>query len=216
MIDSVIFDMDGILFDTERVYAEAWRIVGKELSMNDIDASIRSCVGLNRNDSRQLLLRKYGQQFPYDQFINRLSDTFQAIIKKDGLPQKAGVAEILAFLRKRGFKIAMATSSGRQSAVSHLAEAGIAQYFQAVVTGDMITRGKPDPEIYLTACESIGSAPENCIAIEDSPNGIRSAHAAGLNVIMVPDLIEPTEVIEKLLFAKFKSLLEVKAFIEAL
>jgi HAD superfamily hydrolase (TIGR01509 family) len=216
MIDSVIFDMDGVLFDTERLYAAASHLVGKELNMNDIDASIKHTVGLNANDFRQFMLQKYGQQFPFDLFSRRLTDIFQDIVEKDGLPQKEGVLELLTYLETHGYKIALATSSGKKSTFRYLNQAGIAHFFQVVVTGDMITHGKPNPEIFRTACERLGSAPENCIAIEDSPNGIRSAHAAGLKVIMVPDLIEPTPDIEKLLFRKFCSLLDTKVYFESL
>lgn len=216
MIDSIIFDMDGVLFDTERLYTRAWHKVGSDLSMHDIDASVHSCIGLNRVDSRQFILQKYGQHFQYDSFIERLTCTFREIVEKDGLPQKAGVMELLTYLQRHGYKIGLATSSGKKSADSYLANAGITHFFQTIVTGDMITRGKPDPEIYRTACERLGAVPEACYAIEDSPNGIRSAYAAGLKTIMVPDMIEPTEEIEKLLFAKFDSLLDVKAYLENL
>lgn len=215
MIDSVIFDMDGILFDTERLYANAWHAVGIELDMTDIDTCVESCIGLNRTDSKQFLLQKYGQHFPYDRFIERLTTTFKQLVEKDGLPQKEGVMELLTYLQNNRFKIGLATSSGMKSAAANLNKAGISHFFQVIITGDMITHGKPDPEIYQTACEKLGAVRENCIAIEDSPNGIKSAYAAGLKVIMVPDLIEPTAEIEKLLFAKFKSLIEVVTFLEA-
>jgi HAD superfamily hydrolase (TIGR01509 family) len=215
MIDSVIFDMDGILFDTERVYANAWSQVGKELNIPDVAEAIRGCIGLNRNDSKHYIMQRYGQQFPYETFRQRLTEIFDDDIKKNGLPQKDGVAEILYYLQQHQYKIALATSTGKNNAFHHLNAAGISHYFQAIVTGDMITHGKPDPEIYLTACEKLGAVPENCFAIEDSPNGIRSAHAAGLKVIMVPDLIQPTAELKKLLYAQFASLLEVKNFFEA-
>lgn len=216
MINSIIFDMDGVLFDTERLYAVASHLVGKELNMNDIDASIKHTVGLNSNDFKQFMLQKYGQQFPFGLFKQRLTGIFQDILEKDGLPKKEGVLELLTFLETHGYNIALATSSGKKSAVSYLNQAGIAHFFQVVVTGDMITHGKPDPEIYRTALERLGSAPENCIAIEDSPNGIRSAYDAGLKVIMVPDLIEPTPDIEELLFRKDDSLFDVLSYFEAL
>ena len=123
---------------------------------------------------------------------------------------------MLEWLKENSVNTGLATSTSRTNAVRHLENAGLLPYFAAVVTGDMIKHGKPDPEIYLLACEMLGAAPESCFAIEDSPNGIKSAHAAGLNVIMVPDLIAPAPDLEKLLHRKFDTLLDVRTYFETL
>jgi HAD superfamily hydrolase (TIGR01509 family) len=213
MIDNVIFDMDGVLFDTERLYAIAWNQVGRAMNMRDLDACKNHCVGLNGLDIRKYLLKTYGGDFPLDTFRKSIEDAFREIVRKDGLPKKDGVDELLDYLRVNGYKIALATSSRKESAVGHLRQSGLTGYFHAVVTGDMVSNGKPHPEIYRLACAMLKAVPERCIAVEDSPNGIKSAYAAGLNVIMVPDLIEPTEEIERLLFKKFDTLFDVKAFL---
>ncbi len=216
MRDSVIFDMDGVLFDSERLYNEAWLRVGREMDLLDIETCIAHCVGRNGRDIRDYLLDKYGPGFPAEQFREEIRSTFSALVAADGLPLKPGVFEILSWLKASGITTGLATSTSHASAVRHLENAGLLSYFSAIVTGDMIRNGKPAPDIYLLACSRLGVPPENCFAIEDSPNGIRSAHAAGLKVIMVPDLIEPTPDIEELLHRRFDSLLGVKAYFESL
>jgi HAD superfamily hydrolase (TIGR01509 family) len=216
MTESVIFDMDGVLFDSERLYNRAWYEVGARCGLHDMDGTIRSCVGRNGNDIRAFLQGKYGADFNAGQFARDVTDAFQAIVEAEGLPLKPGVSELLCWLRDQGRRIALATSSGKNSAARHLAEAGLTGYFDAVVTGDMITTGKPAPDIYLLACEKLGAPPGRCFAVEDSPNGVLSARAAGLKVILVPDIAEITEEIEKLAYKKFDSLVEVKIFFETL
>lgn len=216
MTDSVIFDMDGVLFDSERIYNEAWRRTGRRLRLPDIEACITHCIGLNGKDIRAYLIGKFGPSFPAEQFSEDIKKIFEDIVSADGLPLKTGVREILTWLAENGVKTGLATSTSRINAVRHLENADLLGYFSAIVTGDMIKKGKPDPEIYRQACAALGTEPSACYAIEDSPNGIKSAHAAGLKVIMVPDLIAPTPSIEKLLHKTCASLLDVKAYFESL
>lgn len=216
MINGVIFDMDGVLFDSERIYADAWVQVGNSMALPDIDTSVRNCIGRNGNDIRDYLRNTYGLDFPVDTFSADITRVFEDIVSRDGLPVKKGVLEILNFLRESGSKIGLATSSGRKSTDKNLDRAGLSHFFDAIVTGDTIQRGKPDPEIYIAACQRISIPPQECFAIEDSPNGIKSASAAGLKTIMVPDLIEPSPSVKQLLFATFDSLLDVKIFMEKL
>lgn len=214
MKDSVIFDMDGVLLDSERIYNEAWRRVGRKLGLLDIETCIAHCVGRNGRDIESYLLDKFGPAFPAEQIRADIRQAFAEITSVEGLPLKPGAADILFWLKESGVNIGLATSTNRASAVRQLENAGLLAYFSAVVTGDMIRNGKPDPEIYLQACRMLSAVPESCFAIEDSPNGIKSAHAAGLKVIMVPDLIAPTPELEKLLHRRFDTLLDVKAYFE--
>lgn len=215
MINSVIFDMDGILFDSERIYTKAWFRVGERMRLHDIDGSVTYCIGRNIRDTRSFLLDKYGPEFPCLQFSEDIREAFQEIVAEEGLPLKTGVHELLSWLKDSSTKLGLATSTSRKSAMAHLEGADLTRYFPVIVTGDMIQNGKPDPEIYLQACQKLGVLPGDTYAIEDSPNGIKSAHAAGLRVIMVPDLISPTPEIEKLLLEKFDTLLDVKAYFES-
>ena len=119
---------------------------------------------------------------------------------------KEGARELLEFLHSRGLPMALATSRGAATTKLKLDHSGLGRYFQSVITGDMVSRGKPHPEIYLTACAALGTAPARTMAVEDSPNGIRSASAAGMPTVMIPDLLPPTAELDGLLWRRFDSL----------
>lgn len=210
---AIVFDMDGVLFDTERLCMESWVRTAKEWSIHDIEDVFRQCIGLNANDTKTLVLNHYGESFPYDQYRKKASDWFWADIEKNGLPIMAGVKELLAFLKDTDLQVGLASSSKRESVISHLESAEMKEYFSVIVTGDMVKHSKPRPDIYLLACKELGVEPEEAYAIEDSPNGIRAAHAAGMKPIMVPDMIVPDEEMERLSFRICKNLGEVQTFL---
>lgn len=215
-IQAVVFDMDGVLFDTERLFMDAWRIVAtkRQIPPERIEKVILGSVGLNMNDTKALFLRECGEDVPFDELFEACRICAEEMLEKDGLPMKPGVREILDYLKAAGYRIALASSTSTPRVMSHLERAGITGYFETVIGGDRVEHSKPQPDIYLIACRELDVEPENAVAIEDSPNGIRSAHAAGMHPIMVPDLIAPTPEIEALVDARCESLLEVKALFQ--
>lgn len=210
---AVVFDMDGVLFDTEIVCMKAWMAVAGKNGMPDMEEVFPKCIGLNSNDSRQIVMKAYGEDFDYPRFRQEASDWLQAYMKENGLPVKPGVPEILRWLKDAGYKVGLASSTRSSSVFGHLEQSGFRDYFQTVVTGDMVEHSKPRPDIYLLACRELGVEPEQAYAIEDSPNGIRSAHAAGMRPIMVPDMIAPDEEMRKLSFLVRKDLFEVLEYL---
>lgn len=211
---AVVFDMDGVLFDTERVCMASWVAVAAENGLPDMEKIFPRCIGGNANDSRKIVLEAYGQDFDYDTFRKKASDRFWEHIEKNGLPMMAGVREILAWLKEKGWIVGLASSTRRSTVIDHLERAGIRDYFQAIVTGDMVEHSKPRPDIYLIACRHLGIEPGEAYAVEDSPNGIRSAYSAGMCPLMVPDMIRPDEEISRLSYRIFKDLHEVLEFMK--
>ena len=214
-MNSVIFDMDGVLFDSERIYYKAWLEAGRNRSLPAIDACVMHCIGRNGSDIRAYLLSRYGADLPVDDFIAEIRSAFRRIVDRDGLPVKPGVLDILDWLTENGWPVALATSSGKTGTAHNLDAAGLNKYFKVVVTGDMIRHGKPAPDIYILACEKLGVTPADCYAVEDSPNGIRSAHAAGLTVIFIPDMVEPAPEVVRLANRTFPSLGAFKDYLAA-
>ena len=201
--------MDGVLFDTEKVCMDAWVAVAEKRGMALMEEVFPRCIGLNANDSRQIVLEAYGEDFDYPGFRQETADWFRDYIEREGLPVKPGAGQLLEWLKSTDYRVGLASSTRRSSVLSHLRQAGFNDYFSAVITGDMVEHSKPLPDIYLLACEELGVRPEETYAIEDSPNGIRAAHAAGMHAIMVPDMIQPDGEMRRLSDEIFENLGEV-------
>lgn len=213
MNKAVVFDMDGVIFDTERMLLRIWQEVAQKHNILDMENTLKACLGVNVIETEKIFLRKYGEDFDYHGFRKEADDIFHQEAKEKGIPVKEGVTELLAYLNKEGYKIALASSTRVELVKQELCEAGLLEYFSAIIGGDMVKNSKPDPEIYLRACKELGVTPEQSYAIEDSFNGVRSASSAGLKIIMVPDILQPDETIRPLLFREFASLLDVLAFL---
>lgn len=211
---AVVFDMDGVLFDTEAVCMKSWMAVAEQNGLKDMEKVFPRCIGLNSNDSRQIVAQAYGEDFDYPRFREQAARWQRDYLEKNGLPVKPGMEEILAWLGTSDYAVGLASSTRSSSVFSHLDQAGIRDCFSVVVTGDMVEHSKPKPDIYLLACGRLGVEPQNAWAIEDSPNGIRSAYSAGMGVIMVPDMIPPDEETKRLSRAVVKDLLEAMAFLK--
>lgn len=211
---TIVFDMDGVLFDTERLCKDSWLAVAKEDGLPDMEHIFPKCIGLNANDSRQVVLNAYGEDFAYEGFRQRASEWFWDYIGRNGLPMKPGVSGILMWLKKEGWRVGLASSTRRSTVLRCLERAGIIGYFSVIITGDMVEHSKPQPDIYLMACRKLGAEPGQAYAVEDSPNGIRAAHAAGMVPLMVPDMIAPDQEMERLSRRIFKDLGEVLEFLK--
>lgn len=189
---TLIFDLDGVLFDTERLAADTWLEAGRALGYDLPEAVILGTVGLDQGQTRAYYHRAFAGQFPYEQVERRRTDLFRSHIRTRGVPVKPGVHQILGEARRLGLTVALATSSRAVYAHAMLWLAGIEGQFHALATRDMVQEAKPAPDLFRKAAAMVGSAPAECLAFEDSGHGIQAAVAAGMRVVMVPDLIEPT------------------------
>ncbi|MBR3834774.1 MAG: HAD family phosphatase [Lachnospiraceae bacterium] len=206
---AVVFDMDGVIFDSEKRVVECWQVIADKYQIPDIEAACRECFGCNQTVAKERFLKRYGEDFPYVEYKKEMSDLFHDRYDNGNLPMLPGVVEILEFLKNNGKKIALASSTRRVSVENGLTWAGIIHYFDAIICGDMVSRSKPEPDIFLKACQELKVNPEEAYAIEDSYNGIRAAKRGGLMPIMVPDMMEPDEEMERLCVTIEESLLKV-------
>ena len=204
-IKAIIFDMDGVILDSESISDITWRKAAEERGQTVNDEILNACRGSNKNDTIVTLKKYYGADFDSEAFLERTSELFHEIEEKEGIPLLPYAKEILEYLKPR-YRLALASSTRGPTVERQLRAAGLIDFFESRTTGEMVEHSKPNPEIYLMACKSIGMKPEECVAIEDSLNGIRSAYAAGLQPIMVIDKVQPTEEIRKMCTAIFDSL----------
>lgn len=207
--------MDGVLFDTQMLSNKAWYQLAEERKLGDIRQFTNGCIGRNRTDIISRFKKVFGDEFDAEEFLNAGKALMQKWIREDGLPLMKGTEEILMYLKENEYTIALASSSSTASVLSHLKDSGLTDYFQEIIGGDQVHLSKPKPDIYLKACEAIGVKPEDAIAVEDSPNGIRAAYAAGMTPVMIPDQIQPDEEILSLVYKKYDSLLKFRDALKA-
>ena len=209
----VVFDMDGVLFDSEALVLRSWEQTAEIHGIPDVREVCLRCLGTNAAESRRLFLEKYGADFPYDTYKAEMSARYWENVGEGKLELKPGVREILDALRQNGWKTAIASSTRTAVVREEMQHFGLEQMFDESIGGDMVRRSKPDPEIYLTACRVLGADPAETYAVEDSYNGIRSAAAAGMRPVMIPDLLPPTPEIESLTAKIFPSMTEFQQFL---
>lgn len=193
MIKAVLFDMDGVLLDTEKYLTKYIREAAEEFGYRmdrEVSFMLRSYA---YQFAAPRLKEIYGEEFDYLAVRRRRQEMMKSHIEKYGLETKPGVEETVKALRKRGLRTAVVTATDEQRAGEYLGKVGFLGLFDEVVCASMVERGKPYPDVYLYACRKLGLLPEECLAVEDSPNGVQSAWSAGCRVVMVPDLTEPDE-----------------------
>lgn len=212
---AVIFDMDGLLLDTERVYREAIFDTCDRLGFPMTDDLMHLMIGVPWDTNRVQLAEAYGAAFPFDAYLDGTLARFGEICTA-GVPLRPGALELLQHLEAIAMPIALATSSGRTTAEDHLTSAGVRSFFETLVTRDDVERGKPHPEPFLKAARHLDVEPALCLALEDSHNGVRAASSAGMMTVMVPDLLEATPEIEALCTHIAADLHEVRGILERL
>jgi HAD superfamily hydrolase (TIGR01509 family) len=191
-IDAVIFDMDGLIFDTERPIRQAVLEAAIAVGFEMPEAFYRTLIGVPGLEADALIRTHFGAAFPFDAF-DRACRSGIARMFDEGVSIKPGAAELIGELYARRVPLALATSSGREHAERHLGAADLRRLFAAVATRNDVNRGKPHPDLFLKVADDLRVAPERCLVLEDSHNGVRAAHAAGCLPIMVPDLLEATD-----------------------
>lgn len=195
MIKALLFDMDGLLLDSERVVQESWNAAGEALGYGKVGEHIYNTLGINAAGRKEYFNNVFGTGFPYEEFQKLSRKAFFNVADQEGIPLKPGAKELIFYAKQMGYKVGLVTSSRKEYAVDALKKAGIFSYFDGCIFGDMVSKSKPDPEIYEKGYKMLGEEPEWCVAFEDAPAGVMAASAAGIDVIMVPDLVQPDDAI---------------------
>lgn len=207
---AVIFDMDGVIFDSERATYLCWKKVAEDHGLPHMDEVYRKCIGVTVEATKQICKEAYGEDFPFDRFDKEASLLYHERYDGGRLPVKEGAREILSYLKERGIPVALASSTREERVKKQLQEAELLGYFDVVVGGERVQKSKPAPDIFLFAAKQFGIPPHDCVVIEDSFNGILAADAAGMVPIMVPDMLEPDDRIRDKCRAVCRSLTEVR------
>ncbi len=199
MIDTVIFDMDGTLIDTEKYYRIFWPKALACFGYHMTDEQALSMRSLGRPFAPAHLKEMFGEALDYYAVRDKRKELMEEYLDREGIKLKPGAVELLTWLKEHNIRAAVATATDMERTSKYLAQLGLRRYFDKIISATMVKEGKPAPDIYLYACEQLDRKPEDCIAVEDSPNGVLSAYGAGCKVVMVPDQTQPdTELSEKL------------------
>lgn len=208
--EAVLFDMDGLLVDSEPVYQRAWTDAVAHIGFELTNEMFLQLLGRGRKGALQKMQEFFGEVLPVDKLNTELSMREARYFQETPPPPRKGALELLDFLEQRKIPTAVATSTRSPIAQERLARCGIAERFLAIVTVDQVERGKPAPDIFLKAAADLNRDPSVCIVLEDSEQGVRAARDAGMYAVLVPDLLAVTPEIKKVAHSVFADLLEVR------
>lgn len=214
-IQAVIFDMDGLMLDTERIAREAWRFAFNQFGIALTDEDYLHFLGISPKDVSNMVAQRYSEKVDFDRAYQIRLDYTEQYYKEHGVPLKPGIVELLSFLESNGIQRVVATSSTGDMARFRLQRAGILDWFAYISSSDQVGRGKPAPDVYLAALEHLKISRDMCVALEDSEAGIRAALAADLRVIWVPDLIEPSPLLRERVWTVVNDLNEASDFLRS-
>jgi len=190
---AVIFDMDGLMLDTERLTIPLWIEAGIIFEYNITEDVLHRTIGISSEKARKVLFDEFGAEFPYDKICNEFRLLVRKEIEKNGVPKKPGLDYLLDRLSAAKIPMGVATSSRKATALEMLGKAGILDRFTSITSGDEVVNGKPAPDIFLLAAEKLGQPPSACVGFEDSPAGLRGLYDAGIRSIFIKDVIEPPQ-----------------------
>ena len=206
--EAAIFDMDGLMLDTERPGIPAWIAAGKKYGIEFDENLPLSVIGQDRPTIKRIFMETLGEDIPYEEIKGEMKRIVLEKVLIEGIPHRPGLLSLLDHLRTIDIPLAVATSTDRVLAEARLTQAGIKDRFKVLVGGDEVKRGKPNPDIFLLAAEKLKKDPSVCVGFEDSPAGLRSLTAAGIRSVFIKDLVEPSPEILSTVWRRFDNLAE--------
>lgn len=212
-IDLFIFDMDGLVFETEKLYLKFIPEVLKEKGYIPNDDIIHNSIGMTTKNTEILYKSHFGDDFPFSYFTEKIYEKLLDYNKKNGLELCNGVLEVLEYLNKHGKKCVIASSSDAYIIKEYLKKNNLSKYFIDITAGNEVTHGKPDPEIFLLASKKQNVDPKNCIVFEDSYNGVRAAKNANMKAIMIPNVQKPTDEMKEISTLILNSIKEILMYL---
>lgn len=214
MVKAVIFDMDGLMIDSERVTYEGYAISLEKRGYPDSIEFYKKTLGTTISTACQMYQDYYGKDIPFYEILDEVHQYIEEDFQTNGVPIKKGLIELLTYLKEHQYQIVVATSSERERVDRIFKQADLAKYFDEYVCGDEVTHGKPNPEVFLKACQKISIDPSDAIVLEDSEAGIQAAYSANIPVICIPDMKYPEKQYEKMTYKVLHSLLDVIDILE--
>lgn len=216
MIKAIIFDMDGLMIDSERVTFECYQERLKDMNLTMDEEFYKTLLGKPVKGIYQRFYDVYGNDFPIENVIQDVHQLMAERFETEGVPVKKGLVELLHYLKDNNYKTIVATSSNRDRVDKILAQAKITEFFDDSICGDEVTKGKPNPEVFLKSCQKLGVNVDEAIVLEDSEAGIQASYDANIKVICIPDMKYPEKQYEEKTFKILKDLTEVTAYLKSL